>query len=81
LETAKKVYRPDIFMAAAKELVAEGKAKASDFPSEKETGFKAPNGDYIDGIVFDGTKPNDYLSKFPIGLKGKQKVVNGKVVE
>ena len=30
---------------------------------------------------FDGTKPNDYLTKFPIGLKGKQKVVGGKVVE
>jgi nitrate/nitrite transport system substrate-binding protein len=81
LETAKKVYRPDIFMAAAKELVAEGKAKASDFPSDKETGFKAPSADFIDSIVFDGTKPNDYLTKFPIGLKGKQKVVNGKVVD
>lgn len=81
LETAKKVYRPDIYMTAAKALVAEGKAKASDFPSEKETGFKAPSSDFIDGIVFDGTKPNDYLTKFPIGLKGKQKVVDGKVAE
>ena len=81
IETAKKVYRPDVFMAAAKALIAEGKAKASDFPSEKETGFKAPSSDYIDGITFDGTKPNDYLTKFPIGLKGKQKVVGGKVVE
>ena len=68
-------------MAAAKALIAEGKAKASDFPSDNETGFKAPSSDYIDGIVFDATKPNDYLTKFPIGLKGKQKVVGGKVVE
>ncbi len=81
METAKKVYRPDIYMAAAKELIAEGKAKASDFPGEKETGFKAPNADFIDGIEFDGTKPNEYLTKFPIGLKGKQKVVGGKVAE
>lgn len=81
IETAKKVYRPDIYMAAAKELIAEGKAKASDFPGEKETGFKAPNADFIDGIEFDGAKPNEYLTKFPIGLKGKQKVVGGKVVD
>ncbi|MDO9169005.1 MAG: CmpA/NrtA family ABC transporter substrate-binding protein [Methylobacter sp.] len=81
METAKKVYRPDIYMAAAKTLVAEGKAKASDFPADNETGFKAPSGDFIDGVVFDGTKPNDYLTQFSIGLKGKQKVVGGKVVE
>lgn len=81
LETAKKVYRPDIFMAAAKALIAEGKAKASDFPTENETGFKAPSADYIDGIVFNSTKPNEYLTKFAIGLKGKQKVIGGKVVE
>ncbi len=81
LETAKKVYRPDIFMTAAHALIKEGKAKASDFPSDQETGIKAPNADYIDGVVFDATKPNDYLNKFAIGLKGKQKVVGSKVVE
>lgn len=81
MDIAKKVYRPDIYMTAAKALIAEGKAKASDFPSEKETGFKPPQADFIDGIVFDGSKPNEYLTKFPIGLKGKQKVSGGKVVE
>lgn len=81
MDIAKQVYRPDIYMAAAKELIAEGKAKASDFPSDKETGIKPPNADFIDGIVFDATKPNDYLTKFPIGLKGKQKVSGGKVVD
>ncbi len=81
METAKKVYRPDIYMTAAKALIAEGKAKASDFPADNETGFKAPSGEFIDGIVYDGTQPNDYLSKFAIGLKGKQKVVGGKIVE
>ena len=81
METAKKVYRPDIYMAAAKALIAEGKAKAGDFPSEKESGFKPSQADFIDGIVYDGTKPNEYLTKFPIGLKGKQKVAGGKVVE
>jgi len=81
LETAKKVYRPDIYMAAAKELVAEGKAMASDFPGDSETGIKPPQSGFIDGIVYDATKPNDYLSKFSIGLKGKQTVSGGKVVE
>lgn len=81
MEIAKKVYRPDIYMAAAKELIAEGKAKASDFPSASETGFKPAQTHFIDGIVYDGTKPNEYLAKFPIGLKGKQKVVGGKIVE
>ena len=81
LETAKKVYRPDIYLAAAKELVAEGKAKASDFPAESDNGIKPPQADFIDGIVYDANKPNDYLAKFPIGLKGKQTVSGGKVVE
>ena len=81
METAKKVYRPDVYMAAAKALIAEGKAKAGDFPADNETGFKAPQADFIDGVVFDGSKPNEYLTKFKIGLKGKQKVVSGKIVE
>ncbi|MGZ8184994.1 MAG: CmpA/NrtA family ABC transporter substrate-binding protein [Methylobacter sp.] len=81
METAKKVYRPDIYMAAAKALITEGKAKASDFPGEKETGFKPPQADFIDSIVYDGAKPNEYLTKFTIGLKGKQKIAGGKIVE
>jgi nitrate/nitrite transport system substrate-binding protein len=81
IETAKQVYRPDIYMAAAKALIAEGKAKASDFPADSETGIKPPSTDFIDGVSFDASKPNDYLTKFAIGLKGKQKVVGGKVVE
>jgi nitrate/nitrite transport system substrate-binding protein len=80
-DIAKQVYRPDVFKAAAKALVAEGKAKASDFPADSESGFKAPNSDFIDSIAFDATKPNDYLKQFAIGLKGKQKVSGGKVVE
>ncbi len=81
MDIAKKVYRPDIYMAAAKELIAEGKAKAVDFPAEGESGFKPAQKHFIDGIVYDGSKPNEYLAKFPIGLKGKQKVVGGKIVE
>ena len=81
LDTAKKSFRPDVYQAAAKELVAEGKAKASDFPAENDSGFKAANADFIDKVSFDAQKPNDYLTHFTIGLKGNQKVVGGKIVE
>ncbi len=73
METAKSVYRPDIYRKAAEELIAEGKMKASDFPDfAKESGFRAPQTEFIDGITYDGTKPNAYLSQFKIGLKGNQ---------
>lgn len=78
LDTAKKVYRPDIYLAAAKELVAEGKAKAEDFPTDIH--IAPPQNYFIDKIAFDASKPNDYLTKFSIGLKNKQVVSNGKIV-
>ena len=74
-DIAKKVYRPDIYAVAAKELIAEGKVKVKDFPDfAKETGFKKPQKHFIDNIVYDGSKPNDYLKKFDIGLKGSDKI-------
>lgn len=66
-ETAQKVYRPEIWLAAAKELVKEGKIAESDIP--QTDGFLPPSSDFIDGIEFDGKKPNDYLKKFAIGKK------------
>jgi nitrate/nitrite transport system substrate-binding protein len=75
MNMAKKVYRPDLYAEAAKELIAEGKASANDFPDfDSESGFRPPQSDFIDAITYDGTKPNDYLAQFPIGLKGKDKV-------
>jgi len=68
MDIAKKVYRPDIYEQAAKMLVAEGKANESDFPFGSD-GFKPPQTQFIDGITYDGRKPNEYLAKFPIGLK------------
>jgi len=70
-EIAKKVYRPDIYMEAAKELIAEGKAKASDFPANTD-GYRAPTKEFIDEVTFDGKKPNAYIDSFKIGLKGKE---------
>jgi nitrate/nitrite transport system substrate-binding protein len=79
METAKKILKPDVYMAAADALISDNKAKAADFPAKTETGFKAPQSYFIDKVAFDGTKPNDYLSKFAIGLKGKQNVEDGRV--
>jgi nitrate/nitrite transport system substrate-binding protein len=78
LETAKKVYRPDIYLQAAKLLLDEGKLKKEDVPWETD-GFKAPTSDFIDGIEYDGRKPNAYIDRLAIGLKGQQKVEGGNV--
>lgn len=75
MDIAKKVYRPDIYAEAAKELIAEGKAKAEDFPDfASESGYKPEQTEFIDGVAYDGTKPNDYLKAFDIGLKGEDMV-------
>lgn len=75
METAKKVYRPDIYASAAKELIKEGELDAKDFPDfATETGFKPAQKGFIDNIVYDGSKPNEYLKKFEIGLKGAEKI-------
>ena len=68
-----------LFRSAAKALIAEGKAKDSDFNFDAD-GYKAPTADFIDGIAYDGTKPNAYIDSLPIGLKGDQKVADGAVV-
>lgn len=68
-ETAEKVYRPDIYRKAAEELIKEGKMAATDLPTTD--GYNPPQGEFIDGIAFDGRKPNDYLAALKIGLKGK----------
>ncbi|HTQ99598.1 MAG TPA: CmpA/NrtA family ABC transporter substrate-binding protein [Candidatus Acidoferrum sp.] len=73
-ETAKKVYRADLYAKAAKSLIAQGKAKASDFPEfASETGYRPPSKEFIDGIEYDGHKPNAYINSMPIGLKAGQK--------
>ncbi|EAT11718.1 ABC transporter substrate-binding protein [Bermanella marisrubri] len=72
MDIAKKVYRPDIYAEAAKELIAEGKMNAADFPDfAKEDGFKPPQTEFIDNVTYDGSKPNAYLNKLSIGLKEK----------
>jgi len=71
-DTAKQVYRPDIYQKAAALLVEEKRAEASDFPIGTD-GFRPPTKEFLDGMEYDGRKPNAYIDKFAIGLKGSAK--------
>jgi len=70
--TAKSVYRPDVYLQAARLLVAEGRAKEEDFPWTTD-GYRAPQDGFIDGVVFDARKPNAYIDGLAIGLKGDER--------
>ena len=80
-EVAKSVYKPEIYLEAARLLVDEGLADEADFPWDSD-GYKAPTpaADVIDGIPYDAKAPNAYLDSLPIGLKGEQ-VVEGTEVK
>lgn len=66
-ETAKSVYRPDIWTKAAKLLVEEGKIPASDIP--ETDGYKSATADFIDGNAYDAKDPIGYINSFSIGNK------------
>jgi nitrate/nitrite transport system substrate-binding protein len=78
-ETAKSVYLPEVYLAAAQMLVDEGKADKADFPWDSD-GYRAPTAEFIDGVTYDGKTPNAYLDSLSIGLKGKQIVEGSEVV-
>jgi nitrate/nitrite transport system substrate-binding protein len=66
-ETIRKIYRPEIWREAAQRLVAEKRIAAADVPTTD--GYAPPDAGFIDGISFDGRKPNAYLRSLAIGLK------------
>jgi len=66
-EVARKVYRPDIYRKAAEALIAEGKLTAAEVP--ETDGYKPVDPNFIDGMSYDGKKPNAYIDGFKIGLK------------
>jgi nitrate/nitrite transport system substrate-binding protein len=71
-DTAKQVYRPDIYMQAVSSLIEENIVPAGTFAElEGVDGFRAPQTHFIDGIVYDGKAPNEYIDKFAIGLKSE----------
>lgn len=71
-DTAKAVYRPDLYLAAAKSLADKGVIPADAIPDTD--GFKPEQSGFIDGLTYDGKKPNEYIAKFAIGLKKGQSV-------
>ena len=72
-ETAAKIYRPDVYMEAVKELIDDGEFTDADFAPAHEAkangGYKPIDSAFIDGLSYDGRKPNDYIKSFKIGLK------------
>ena len=77
-ETAKSIYKPDIYKQAAEALIAEGKATPEMFDFDAD-GYREPTSDFIDGVAYDGKAPNAYIDILLIGLKGDQTVVGGEV--
>lgn len=71
-QTARAVYRPDLYLGAANQLVESGVIEADDVP--ETDGFRAAQSGFIDGITYNGREPNAYLAKFKIGLQQGQRV-------
>ena len=63
----KEIYRPDIWEKAAALLVDEGHLSKSDVPTTD--GYKPATTDFIDGNVYDGKNPIEYINSFEIGNK------------
>lgn len=76
-DTAKAVYRPDLYLSAATKLAEDGAIPKESIPDSD--GFKGVQTGFIDGVTYDGKAPNAYLAKFKIGLKQGQKVTNAGV--
>ncbi|MFK7965273.1 MAG: CmpA/NrtA family ABC transporter substrate-binding protein [Burkholderiaceae bacterium] len=77
-EVARQVYRPDLYLAAAKLLLEDGLIKEKDVPW-KTDGYKEPTSEFIDGVTYDGRQPNAYIDSLTIGLKAKQTVKGSEV--
>jgi len=67
-EIAQSVYQPDIFLQAARQLVDSGTMPRDDFPWDSD-GYRPPSDAFLDGVLFDGRLPNDYLQSLAIGRK------------
>lgn len=64
-EQAQRIYLPDVWEEAARRLVAEGHLAEDKIPDTD--GYKDPDDGFIDGVIYDGRRPNDYLRQFEIG--------------
>jgi nitrate/nitrite transport system substrate-binding protein len=78
-EVAKSVYKPAVYQAAAEALIADGLATPEMFDFDVD-GYRDPTSDFIDGVAYDGTKPNAYINSLPLGLKGTQTIAAGEII-
>lgn len=67
-EVVKKVYKPQVYLEAARMLVDEGLLEEADIPWETD-GYKPATDEFIDGVNYDGKKPLEYLKAHEIGNK------------
>ncbi|TVP79962.1 MAG: nitrate ABC transporter substrate-binding protein, partial [Puniceicoccaceae bacterium] len=68
LETARQVYLPEVYLDAARRLLAEGHIEEADVPWDTD-GFRPPTDEFIDDITFDARDPIGYLNAHEIGNK------------
>ena len=68
-DTAKEVYKPEIYRKAATMLVAEGKLDMSEIPAADYDGYREVTTDFIDGKQYDAKDPIGYINSFTIGNK------------
>ena len=69
-DTAKEVYKPEIYLKAAKLLLEDGHIEESEIPW-KTDGYKPPTKEFIDGILYDARDPIGYLNSHNIGNKDR----------
>ncbi len=63
----KEIYKPEIWMAAAKLLLEEGFLAKTEIPVTD--GYKPATTEFIDNMLYDGKKPVEYIKGFKIGIK------------
>jgi nitrate/nitrite transport system substrate-binding protein len=66
-DTARQVYRPDIYRQAAQLLLEEGYLEPAEIPSPESDGYREPTDKFIDGVTFDGRDPLGYLKSHQLG--------------
>lgn len=67
-DVAAEVYRPDIYLQAARLLATEGFIAEADVPWDSD-GYRDATSEFIDGLSYDGKAPNAYLNSLTIGYK------------
>jgi nitrate/nitrite transport system substrate-binding protein len=65
-ETARAVFRPELYRAAAEALIREGHVTREEIPAATD-GFRAPHPPDVSGVAFDGRQPLAYLKAQKLG--------------